>query len=66
MQYAPAEDRTKRSKLHVTQLPQGIETDYLKALLEKILDTDEFSLEMSANCTAIITFQNIYTDSGRA
>ena len=66
MQYAPADDIVKRSKLLVTQLPSEIEMDYLKALLEKTLGTDKFSLEMSANSTATIIFHNIYTDAGKA
>lgn len=66
MQYAPADDIAKRSKLLVTQLPSEIEMDYLKALLEKTLGTTEFSLEVSANSAATIIFHNIYTDAGKA
>ena len=64
VQYVSTEQKVNKCKLLMTQLPSEIETDYLKALLEKTLGTDQFSLEMPDNTSVVLIFYKVYTDAG--
>ena len=64
VQYASIEQKVKKCKLLVTQLPAKIEMDYLKLLLEKVIGTDEFSLEQQDSTSVMVIFQQMLPGNG--
>ena len=64
VQYVSTEQKLKECKFFVTQLPAEIEMDYLKLLLEKVIGTDEFSLEQQDSTSVMVIFQRMLPDNG--